>query len=294
MLFVAVLSRAPAETTAEPWRPLEAECQRREDAADYAAAGDACRRAFEAVPDGPLALNQRSLFAFKAVRLYKRAHKAGSDVAVLCPAVALLQAFSAQLATLPEGERPRDRADVADALQTLEGQLGGACTETPPDDLIEVGGADDRPKSDPLPKSEPPAARPVSVVRPLPQADTQAKRRPLGIAGWTTLGTGLGFGSAAIAMLARAAAMQAQVDGLNAMYPAASGVKIPADDAQRFHDATARGEQANRLAIGLGLPAIGLVLSGVALLAIDAHRERAGRRVALRPSPAGIGFRMEF
>ena len=294
LFWVAVLSQAPAETSAEPWRPHEAECQRREDAADYAAAGDACRRAFETVPDGPLAFDQRSHFAFKAVRLYKRARKAGDDLVPLCSAAALLRAFEAQLGTLPAGERPRDRADVADVLRTIEPQIDGACAESPRDDLLDVGRAGDEPRSDPPPRSEPPPARPAPLMHPRANAapTPPAKRRPLRIAGGTTLGVGLGLGTAAIAMLVRAAGMQAQVDGLNATYP--GGVMIPDVEAQRFHSATIRGEGADRMAIGFGVPAIALALSGVALLSIDAHRGRADRRFALHPSPAGIRLTMEF
>lgn len=76
------------------------------------------------------------------------------------------------------------------------------------------------------------------------------------------------------------------------MYPA--GVRISDADWSRYQDATSRGEQADRLALGFGLPALGLALSGVALLTVDAHRERSGRRVALHPGPAGIRLTMDF
>ncbi|MBZ5713007.1 hypothetical protein [Nannocystis pusilla] len=283
VFWVAVLSQVPAETSAEPWQPHEAECYRREDAEDFAAAGDACRRAFETVPDGPHTFGQRSLFAFKAVRLYKRARAAGGHVAPLCSAAAVLRAFGAQLATLPAGERSSDRADVADGLRTIEPQIVGACVEEPADDagdLIDVR------------RRQPPADPPVT--RSPPRTDTTrttVRRRPLRIAGGVALGAGLGLGAAAIAMLVRAENMQAQVDALNATYPA--GVRIPDAEWTRYQYATIRGERADRLAIGLGAPAIAAALSGVVLLAIDAHRGRAGH-FALHPGPAGIRFRMEF
>src|SRR5690606_34993423 len=125
-------------------------------------------------------------------------------------------------------------------------QIEGVCAESPPDDLLEVSRAGGKPS--PPVRSAPPASRPN--IRP-PQAHAaptpRVKGRPLRIAGGATLGLGLGLGTAAIAMLVRAAGMQAQVDGLNAMYPGA--VMIPTADAQRFHDATLRGERADRLAI---------------------------------------------
>lgn len=285
VFWVAALSQVPAETSAEPWRQHEAECYRREDADDYAAAGEACRRAFETVPDGPAAFDQRSLFAFKAVRLYKRAHAAGKDAEPLCSAAAVLRAFEAQLGTLPADERASDRSDVAGELRTIEPQIAGACVEHA-DDLMDV--RVDGPKRG-APTASTPPARPAPVVRPDAKP---ARRRPLRIAGGVTLGAGLGLGTAAIAMLASAADMQAQVDALSIMYPA--GVKIPDADWSRYQDATSRGEHADQVAIGLGVPALGLALTGVALLIVDAHRERAGRRVALHPGPAGVRIKMEF
>lgn len=277
VFWAAVLSQVPAEAPAEPWRLQEAECYRREDAGDYTAAGDACRRAFETVPDGPVALDQRSLFAFKAVRLYKRARAASGDVVPLCSAAAVLRAFGAQLDALPAGERASDRTDVADNLGALEPQIAGSCAE-PADDLLAVphGG----------PTRSAAGSRPPPLPRPPP------RRRPLRIAGGAALGAGLGLGAAAIAMLSRAADMQAQVDALSVMYPA--GVKIPDASWLDYQDATSRGELADRLALGLGLPALGLALSGVAMLAVDAHRERSARRVAVHPGPAGIRLTMDF
>lgn len=283
VFWIAVLSQVPAEAPEEAWRQHEAECYRREDAGDHAAAGDACRRAFETVPDGPAALDQRSLFVFKALRLYKRARGASGDVEPLCSAAAVLRAFGAQLDALPAGERASDRADVADSLQAIEPQIAGSCVE-PADDLIDVRRVG--------PRRATTGSRPPPPPRPPPGPDATPRRRPLRIAGGAALGAGLGLGAAAIAMLSRATDMQAQVDALSVMYPA--GVRIPDASWSDYQEATSRGEQADRLAIGFGVPALGLALTGVALLAVDAHRERSGRRVALHPSPAGIRLTMDF
>jgi hypothetical protein len=273
VFWTAVLSQPPA--SAEPWRPHEAECYRREDAGDYAGAGDACRLAFEAAAEDPLAFDQRSLFAFKAVRLYKRAHAASGDIGQLCSADAVLRAFEAQLATLPAGERTADRADVADGLQSLAPQIAGACSNDPVEELIDV-----------RPRARPPAGRPHTDPPPV-----LSRRRPLRVAGGIALGAGLGLGAAAIAMMLRAESMDAQVDALNATYPA--GVKILEPDWHSYQEIAARGELADRLALGLGLPALGAALSGVVMLSIDGYRERS-RRFALSPGPAAIRFLMEF
>ncbi|MCY1060722.1 hypothetical protein [Nannocystis sp. SCPEA4] len=298
VFLAVVLSPAPAETPAEPWQVHAAECQRRKAAGEHAEAGDACRRAFEAVPEGPESFDQRSLLAFSAVRLYKKAYKASNDVAPLCSAVALLRTFEAQLATLPPDDRPADRAGVADALREIEPRIAGMCTDGSSDDLVAVGRPDGKPKTDP-PAS--PAQTSAAVAQPAhpektPTTDRPSIRsrehRPFRIAGWTTLGVGLALGGGAIAMLVKGAAMDMQVDSLNATYPA--GTMIPHAEAQRFHDLTREGERANDLALGLGVPALALFISGVTLLGIDAHQRRTDRRFAVHPGPAGLRLTMEF
>jgi len=299
-VFLAVLL-SPAPASAETWQVHAAECQRRKAAGEHAEAGDACRRAFEAVPEGPQSFDQRSLLAFSAVRLYKKAHKASNDVEPLCSAATLLRTFEAQLATLPPGDRPGDRAGVADALREIEPRIAGMCTDRPPDDLVAVGRPDGKPKTD-APASpaqtRPAAVQPARLAHPTKTPTTDdpsirsAERRPLRIAGWTTLGVGLALGGGAISMLVKGAAMAVQLDGLNAAYPA--GTMIPPAQAQRFHDLTRQGEHANDLALGLGVPAIAMFISAVTLLGIDAHQRRIARRFAVHPGPAGLRLTMEF
>lgn len=295
-VFLAVLL-APAP--AEPWQVHAAECQRRKAAGEHAEAGDACRRAFEAVPEGPASFDQRSLLAFSAVRLYKKAHKASNDLAPLCSAVTLLRTFEAQLTTLPPDDRPGDRAGVADALREIEPRIAGMCTEGSAHDLVAVGRPDGKLKTDP--PASPAQAPAVVVVQPARPAKTSttdrtsirnAEHRPLRIAGWTTLGVGLALGGGAIAMLVKGAAMDMQLDGLNVAYPA--GTMIPPAEAQRFHDLTRQGEHANDLALGLGVPAIAMFISAVTLLGIDAHQRRMNRRFAVHPGSAGLRLTMEF
>ncbi|PCC70344.1 hypothetical protein SAMN02745121_03327 [Nannocystis exedens] len=299
VFLAVVLSPGPAETPAEPWQVHAAECQRRKAAGEHAKAGDACRRAFEAVPERPESFDQRSLLAFSAVRLYKKAHKASYDVAPLCNAAALLRTFEAQLATLPPADRPGDRAGVADALREIEPRIAGMCTDASPDDLVAVGRPAGKPKTDPpASPAQMPAAVVVQPARPAMTSKTDrpsirsGERRPLRIAGLTTLGVGLALGGGAIAMLVRGAAMDVQVDSLNATYPAST--MIPHAEAQRFHDLTRQGERANDLALGLGVPALALFISGVTLLGIDAHQRRTDRRFAVHPGPAGLRLTMEF
>ncbi|MBZ5708095.1 hypothetical protein [Nannocystis pusilla] len=297
VFLTVLLATAPAP--AEPWQVHAAECQRRKAAGEHAEAGDACRRAFEAVPEGPASFDQRSLLAFSAVRLYKKAHKASNDVAPLCSAATLLRTFEAQLATLPPDDRPGDRAGVADALREIEPRIAGMCTEGSADDLVAVGRPDGKPKTEPA--ASPAQAPAVVVVQPARPAKTSTTDRPairsgerrlLRIAGWTTLGVGLALGGGMLAMLVKGAAMDVQVDSLNATYPA--GTMISHAEAQRFHDLTRQGERANDLALGLGVPALALFISGVTLLGIDAHQRRTDRRFAVHPGLAGLRLTMEF
>jgi hypothetical protein len=82
-LLLALAGPAP-----ETWLDHEAACGRLEDqakAADsadrgatYFAAADECGRAFEKVPAGPKAMDQRSHFVTEAHRLYQQAHDAGA------------------------------------------------------------------------------------------------------------------------------------------------------------------------------------------------------------------------
>ncbi|MCY0989008.1 hypothetical protein OV203_17865 [Nannocystis sp. ILAH1] len=296
-VFLAVLL-ATAPASAEPWQVHAAECQRRKAAGEHAEAGDACRQAFEAVPEGPQSFDQRSLLAFSAVRLYKKAHKASNDVAPLCSATALLRTFEAQLATLPPDDRPGDRTGVADALREIEPRIAGMCAEGSADDLVAVGRPDGKPKTEPpVSPAHAPAEMVVQPAHPAKTSTTDSstrsgERRPLRIAGWTTLGVGLALGGGAIAMLVKGAAMDVQVDSLNATYPA--GSTIPHAEAQRFHNLTRQGERANDLALGLGIPALALFISGVTLLGIDAHQRRTDRRFAVHPGPAGLRLMMEF
>jgi hypothetical protein len=112
-----VLALAPLAPTGptEPWREHEAACQALADAAPsanegaakgYAAAADECRKAFETATS----LASRSVFAFDAHRLYRRAHAAG-HVEAPCIDARMLRTFAAQLAAPGAEDRPNDRKE---------------------------------------------------------------------------------------------------------------------------------------------------------------------------------------
>ncbi|HEY0138734.1 MAG TPA: hypothetical protein VGB85_31835 [Nannocystis sp.] len=292
MTLVAVyfaLALAPPEPAgpAEPWREHEAACQTLAAAAAsakqgvalaYAAAADQCRKAFETAAS----LASRSVFAFDAHRLYRRAHEAGHTDAI-CTDARMLKTFAAQLAAPGAENRPHDRKDVDTLLSDLAPELV-ACSEpaesarpepttavVPPASMGRTGRADE------MPRRSGPVSRP--------------DRRPLRIAGGVALGLGLGLGGAMIGALVQGASLRTQADAVNGEPGQTIG------DGNDFASIRARGERADHMAIGFGVAAGALTVAGAALLVIDVRRKRAGGRLSLQPSilpTAGIRLRLEF
>ncbi len=116
----------------KPWLEHEAACQalaaaapsaKAGAAAGYAAAADECRKAFETAAS----LASRSVLAFDANRLYRRAHEAGHTEA-LCISARMLRTFATQLAAPGVEDRPNDRKDVGALLSAMEPALA-TCSE---------------------------------------------------------------------------------------------------------------------------------------------------------------------
>ncbi len=285
LLLTLAMAPVGSGDAAEPWRALEAECNRLADvvaaservSADaLAAAGDACRVASEAVPT----LAGRAVLVLDASSHYRRAAEAGHGEAP-CRSAAMLRTFAAQLAAPGVEDRPNDRAAVAGRLA----EIAGRCP------------AGDEPAGDKFPAA---TARPPTPERPEPgPGDHKPKpkpvpvRRPLRSAGGAMLGVGLAFGGGMIAALVRGASLRDQAEALRDQH---SGQPIGADDASTFATITRRGELADHAAIGLGVAAGALSVVGAALLVLDARRSKAAR-FALQPSilpTAGIRLAMEF
>lgn len=286
-LVVVVLLLGEPEP-APSWRELDAKCtELRRSGAPAAVAAHACRRAFDAVPDGPQAFDRRSLLLGSAHALYRRAQATGPDLSLACTDAAMLRTFAAQLDTLPPDERPGDRADVAKALSEVDPALSAKCP-----------GASEGTTGSPQPPQP-------ALVRPTPPSpaanprrgseadDTHARpQRPLRVAGGAVLGVGLGFGAAMIGALVRGAELRNQAD---AMRDELKGNAVSGDIDQKYNTTVAHGERADRLAIGLGITAAALSGVGVALLVVD--RRRISRRLALAPlvlPTAGVRLALEF
>ena len=282
------LAMAPAGSgdAAEPWRELEAECNRLADvvaatervsAERLAAAGDACRVASEAVPT----LASRAVLVLGASSLYRRAAEAGHGEA-LCRSAAMLRTFAAQLAAPGAEDRPNDRAAVAGRLA----EIAGRCPAGEP--------AGDEP---PAPTAKPPTPEGPEPGpgdhKPEPKPTPTPVRRPLRIAGGAMLGVGLAFGGGMVAALVRGASLRGQAEALRDQH---SGQSIDTADASTFAAIIRRGELADDAAIGLGVAAGALSVAGAALLVLDARRGKAAR-FAIQPSilpTAGIRLALEF
>ena len=299
MLPTAALSLLLAPDGPPPpdtWQGHEAECRRLEDAvvagsreagAGYVAAGDRCRRAFETVPDGDRAMDQRSYFVFEAHRLYQLAHDAG-DTAGLCADRRALEMFAAQLSALKPGERARDRQDVKTMQEQVTAQLTAPCPDDRPMARAEEQFQDGTAAQHVTPASAASMPRPPTRSDPGPTRP----RRPLRIAGGTALGLGLGLGGGTIGALVHGAALHEQAAAMTY-----EGQLVPEADARQFTSIDARGHRADSAAIGLGVAGGLFAVVGVALLVVDARQGRAPRRLALGSCilpTAGIRLTMEF
>ncbi len=287
-LVVVVLLLGEPEP-APSWRELDAKCtELRRSGAPAAVAAHACRRAFDAVPDGPQAFDRRSLLLGSAHALYRRAQATGPDLSLACADAAMLRAFAAQLDTLPPGERPGDRADVATALSEVDPGLSTKCPGASP-----ATTASPPPPQPALTRPTPPPPPAANPRRGSEADDTHARpQRPLRVAGGAVLGVGLGFGAAMIGALVRGAELRNQAD---AMRDELKGNAVSGDIDQKYNTTVAHGERADRLAIGLGITAAALSGVGVALLVVD--RRRISRRLALAPlvlPTAGVRLALEF
>lgn len=257
---------------------LEAECTARRKAGhDPAVVADVCRQAFEAVPGGPA--DRRTLLLASAHGLYQKALRTRPDPVLACADVAMLRAYAAQLATLPAGDRPGDRADVRKALEEVNPALVAGCTapETPPA------------APTPAPTSSSPPPPPYKAA---PQT-TDRRRRGLRLAGGALIGLGIGSGLAMVGALVRGVNLSARAESVHDSY--SGEMTIPIDVASQYSDDIARGMRANQLAIAFGVSAAVLAGTGAALLIVD--RRGKSRRVALSPmalSTPGIRLSMEF
>jgi hypothetical protein len=180
------------------------------------------------------------------------------------------------------GERPYDRRDAQKALDAARTELGGrSCTSEPPEPA---------PESKPTSASAPPSTPvPPPVVK---VDDPPPTRRGLKISGWTLFALSLGFGVWTGAELAIGEVNQGARNNLLASPPGVA----PSSLADQLAALEAAGDAANRRAIIAGSLGAASFVTGVTLLAVDAHRRRQ-RRLSFIPVTGpilGARLRLEF
>ena len=258
----------------------QAACHKHREAGEHVQAAERCEAAYDALPDLPEALAARGVMAFDAGYSFRDAYDQTGDIKHLCGEIRLMIRFINYLDTrVPAGERPYDRIDAKKHLDAARNDLGTrSCRQKPPE-------------PEPVAESSPqPAPAPaVDIVPPPPPGP----RRGLKISGWTLFALGLGLGAWSSAELAIGELNERGRQALIASVPGAA----PASLVGQIDALKAAGDAANRRAIVAGSLSGASLITGITLLAVDAHRRRKHRHLALVPVTGptfGVRLRLEF
>ncbi len=260
----------------------QAACHKHREAGEHVQAAERCEAAYDALPDLPEALAARGVMAFDAAYSFRDAYDQTGEVKHLCGEIRLLIRFLNYLDTrVPAGERPYDRIDAKKQLDAARSDLGTrSCKEKPPE-------PEPQPVAEPSPQPAP--APVVDIVPPPPPAP----RRGLRISGWTLFALGLGLGAWSSAELAIGELNERGRQALVASVPGTA----PASLVGQLDALKAAGDAANRRAIVAGSLSGASLITGITLLAVDAHRRRKHRHLALLPVTGptfGVRLRLEF
>lgn len=275
----AVSTRALAGPETPSFRE-QAACHKHREAGEHVQAAERCEAAYDALPDLPEALAARGVMAFDAGYSFRDAYAQTGEVKHLCSEIRLMIRFLNYLDNrVPEGERPYDRIDAKKHLDAARNDLGTrSCREK-------------QPEPEPVAESSPqPAPAPaVDIVPPPPPGP----RRGLKISGWTLFALGLGLGAWSSAELAIGELNERGRQALIASVPGTA----PASLVGQLDALKAAGDAANRRAIIAGSLSGASLITGITLLAVDAHRRRKHRHLALVPVTGptfGVRLRLEF
>lgn len=275
----AVSTRALAGPETPSFRE-QAACHKHREAGEHVQAAERCEAAYDALPDLPEALAARGVMAFDAGYSFRDAYAQTGEVKHLCSEIRLMIRFLNYLDNrVPEGERPYDRIDAKKQLDAARNDLGTrSCREK-------------QPEPEPVAESSPqPAPAPaVDIVPPPPPGP----RRGLKISGWTLFALGLGLGAWSSAELAIGELNERGRQALIASVPGTA----PASLVGQLDALKAAGDAANRRAIIAGSLSGASLITGITLLAVDAHRRRKHRHLALVPVTGptfGVRLRLEF
>jgi hypothetical protein len=282
-----IVARAGTET---PSFREQAACHKHREANEHVQAAERCLAAYDALPDAPEALEARAVMAFDAGYSFRDAYAQTGEVKHLCGEIRMMIRFLNYLDHhVAPGERPYDRRDAQKSLDAARDELGNrSCTIKPPEPEPEPELAPE-PASASAPSSVPTATVPATTDK----VDVPASRPRLKIAGWTLFALSLGFGVWTSAELALGEVSQAARDNLLASVPDAAA---PDSLADQLADLKHAGAVANQRAIIAGSLGAASFITGVTLLAVDAHR-RKQRRLSLIPVSGpifGARLRLEF
>ncbi len=286
MLGAATSTLAHAGTEPPSFRE-QAACHKHREAAEHVKAAERCLAAYDALPDTSEALEARAVMAFDAGYSFRDAYAQTGDVKHLCGEIRMMIRFLNYLDQhVAPDERPADRRDAQKNLDAARGELGDrGCTNKPPtSEVVQTP----EPASTPAPSVPTPPIEAVTLKR-----DEPPPRRGLKIAGWTLFALSLGFGVWTSAELAIGEVNQAARDNLFAA--AAHGV-TPSSLENQLTDLKQAGAAANHRAIVAGSLGAASFITGVTLLAVDAHR-RKQRRLSFVPVTGpilGARLRLEF
>jgi hypothetical protein len=280
------LARAGTET---PSFREQAACHKHREAGEHVQAAERCLAAYDALPDAPEALEARAVMAFDAGYSFRDAYAQTGEVKHLCGEIRMMIRFLNYLDRhVAPDERPYDRRDAQKSLDAARDELGDrSCASKPPE-------PEPTPAPEPASASAPPSVPTTTVPAAADKADVPPRSRPgLKIAGWTLFALSLGFGVWTSAELAIGEVNQAARDNLFAA--AAPGV-APSSLEDQLADLKHAGAAANRRAIVAGSLGAASFVTGVTLLAVDAHRRRQ-RRLSFIPVTGpilGARLRLEF
>ncbi len=265
-------------------------CMKHRKAKQHALAAEHCLAAYNALPDLPEAMAARSVMAFDAHYSFRDAYAQTGEVKHLCGEIRLFIRFLNYLDQhYPAPQRPADRKDALELLNAARKDLGDrSCKEPEP-----------TPTPTPEPEPEPEKPEQAATPTPGPAVDIAPPPPPLKLrgglraSGWTLFALGLGFGVWSAAELAIGELNQRSRDALIRSAPA----PVPDDLLRQAEKWVTVGEAANRRAIVAGSLSGASLITGVTLLAVDVHRRRQHRRLALAPALGatfGVRLRLEF
>jgi hypothetical protein len=276
----AVSTRALAGPETPSFRE-QAACHKHREAGEHVQAAERCEAAYDALPDLPEALAARGVMAFDAGYSLRDAYDQTGDVKHLCGEIRLMIRFLNYLDTPRPGRRAALRSHRREEAPGRRPQRSrhSKLPEKPPE-------------PEPVAESSPqPAPLPPSTSMPPPPPP--APRRGLKISGWTLFALGLGLGAWSSAELAIGELNERGRQALIASVPGTA----PASLVGQLDALKAAGDAANRRAIVAGSLSGASLITGITLLAVDAHRRRKHRHLALVPVTGptfGVRLRLEF